>query len=167
MKTIVHVIDSLPVGGAEVLLTNTIPLLKGYNNIICYLHKPDDLVSKLNGYPVYYLGFEKKSDFFKAIKKLRSVITSNNASILHAQLLWSSWISRFACPSNVQLIFSIQNVLSKDAFEVNRLSLIMEKMTYNKNQIIIGCSNFVLKDYDKYVGIKGPCFTVYNFIEDK
>ena len=167
MKTIVHVIDSLPVGGAEVLLTNTIPLLKDYNNVICYLHKPEDLLGKLEGYPVHYLGLEKKTDFFKAVKKLRSIVVSTNASILHAQLLWSSWVARFACPSDVQLIFSIQNVLSKDAFEVNKLSLIMEKMTYSKKQILIGCSNFVLKDYDKYIGIKGPSFTVYNFIDDK
>lgn len=167
MKTIVHVIDSFGVGGAEVLLTNTIPLLKEYNNIICYLHKPDTLLKQLDGYPVHYLGFEKKTDFFKAVKKLRSIVVSNKASILHAQLLWSSWISRFACPSNVQLIFSIQNVLSKDAFEVNRLSLIMERLTYSKKQIAIGCSNYVLKDYDKFIGLKGRSFTLYNFIDDK
>ena len=167
MRTIVHVIDSLGVGGAEVLLTNTIPLLKGYNNIVCYLHKPDTLLKQLDGYPVHYLGFEKKTDFFKAVRKLRSIVVSSKASILHAQLLWSSWVSRFACPADVQLIFSIQNVLSKDAFEVNRLSLIAERLTYNKNQIVIACSNYVLRDYDKFIGLKGRSFTLYNFIDDK
>ncbi len=166
MKTIVHVIDSLTVGGAEVLLVNTIPLLKDFNNIICYLHNPDDLLKRLDGYPVHYLGFEKKIDFFQAVKKLRKIILESNASIVHTQLLWSSWVARIACPSGVQLIFSIQNLLSRDAFEINKKSLFVERLTYTKKQIAIGCSKVVLKDYDRYVGLKGPSFTIYNFIED-
>src|SRR5215203_2052421 len=161
MKTIIHVIDSLSVGGAEVLLANTVPLLKDYNNIICYLHKPDDLIEHFQGFTVHYLGFEKKIDFFKVVRKLKRIVTENQASILHAQLLWSSWIARLACPHDVQLIFSVQNILSKDAFEVNKLSLIAERFTYNKRQIAICCSNMVLEDYDKFVGLKGPSFTLY------
>lgn len=167
MKTIVHVIDSLGVGGAEVLLVNTIPLLSEYNNIICYLRKPDDLADRFNGHPVHYLGLEKKTDVFRAVKKLKKIIAESKASILHSQLLWSTWVSRLACPPNVQLIFSIQNVLSKDAFEINKLSLVVERITYNKKQVAIGCSKVVLDDYDKFIGLKGPSFTLYNFIEDK
>jgi glycosyltransferase involved in cell wall biosynthesis len=167
MKTIVHVIDSLAVGGAEVLLVNTIPLLKDFNNIICYLHKPDDLVNRFHGYPVHYLGFEKKIDFFRAVKRLKKIVTESQASVLHAQLLWSTWVARTACPSHVQLIFSIQNLLSKDAFDINKISLLVERSTYSKKQIAIGCSKVVLKDYDKFVGLKGPSFTLYNFIEDE
>ena len=166
MKTIVHVIDSLAIGGAEVLLTSTIPLLKDYNNIICYLHKPDDLSDKLAGHQVYHLGLQKKTDMIKAVKKLKRVISESKASIVHSQLLWSTWVARLACPSNVQLIFSIQNILSRDAFAINKLSLVFERLTYNKKQIAIGCSKEALKDYDKYVGLKGPNFTLYNFIDD-
>jgi glycosyltransferase involved in cell wall biosynthesis len=166
MKTIVHVIDSLAVGGAEVLLTNTIPLLKDYHNIVCFLHQPDNLKDRFGDCPVHYLGFEKKADIVKSVRKLRSIIKESHASILHSQLLWSSWIARLACPSDVQLIFSIQNILSRDAFQINRLSLVFERFTYSKRQIAIACSKVALDDYDKYVGLKGPHFILYNYIDD-
>jgi hypothetical protein len=34
---ILHIIDGLEYGGAEVLLRNTLPLLDQYSHVVCYL----------------------------------------------------------------------------------------------------------------------------------
>ena len=166
-STVLHCIDSLALGGAETLLKNTLPLLKNYNNIVCYLHPPDDLISDFRGVPVHCLNYTSKLSFFSAVKKLRKIIKKYNVSIIHAHLFQSTLIARIACSKNIKFIFTIHNLLSKDAFEVNRLSLWAEKLTYKKRQIIIGVSREVLNDYNNWVGIKGKSFVLYNYVNEK
>ena len=71
-----------------------------------------------------------------------------------------------AKPKNVIFFFTIHNILSKDAFEVNRLSLWVEKLTYKKKQAIIGVSQEVLNDYNTWVGIKGKSFVLYDYVNE-
>jgi len=165
--TIIHCIDSLSRGGSEILLKDTLPLLKDYNNIVCYLHPPDSLISEFKNIPVYCLGYTSKFSFWRVMKNLRTVINKHQASIIHSHLFYSTLFARFARPSQIRLVFTVHNILSKDAFEVNRLSLWTERTMYNKNQIIVGVSREVLNDYDAWVGIKGKSFVLYNYINDK
>ncbi len=166
-KTILHCIDSLSLGGAEVLLMETLPLLTEYDNVVCYLHPPDTLLSQIKDYPVYCLGYRSKFSFFKTVRKLRQVIKKNNVSIVHAHLFYSTLFTRIACSSRLKFIFTIHSLLSKDAFEVNRLSLFAERITYKKRQLLIGVSQASLDDYNRWIGIKGKSFVLNNYVNDK
>jgi glycosyltransferase involved in cell wall biosynthesis len=55
--------------------------------------------------------------------------------------------------------------MSKDAFEVNRMSVFAEKFTYKKRHTIIGVSQQALNDYNKWIGIKGKSFVLYNYVK--
>jgi glycosyltransferase involved in cell wall biosynthesis len=166
-QTILHCIDSLGLGGAEVLLRDTLPLLGGFNNIVCYLHPPESLATDFKDYPLYCLNYSSKLSTLKAVKALKKIIQKHRVSIIHSHLFYSSLLSRLACPKEVRLFFTIHNILSRDAFEVNRFSLIAEKLTYKKRHHIIAVSHEALNDYDKWVGIKGKADVLYNYVSQK
>ncbi len=163
-KTILHITDVLSMGGTEVLLKNTIPALKEYNHIIVYLHGANEFKGHFAEIPVYCIEHTGKLAFLRSVKRFRKIIKKNKVDIIHSHLLWSGFIARLAKPKGVRLISSIHSVLSKDAFEKNRLSLWMEKLTANRQDDVIGVSQYVINDYLKFVSYKGKTHLLYNFI---
>ncbi len=166
-KIILHVINSLGTGGAEVLLRDTVTSLTQFEHIICYLHSPDELVNSFVPHPVYKVYHESWNDFNNTVSKIKSIIDIHQVDIVHTHLFDATLLSRLAVSNNVKFFFTIHNILSKDAFEVNRLSKMAEQFTYRKNQFIISVSQEVLKDYEKHIGIKGGSFVLYNYVHQK
>jgi L-malate glycosyltransferase len=165
-KKVLHVIDSLTRGGAEVLLIGVIQSLPDYEHQVVTLENKIDFSSKeLNSVQVTSLGFYGKSQIPAAVFKLRNFIKQYQPDIIHSHLFWSTVIARLARPGKIKFIFTVHSILSLDAFKVNYLSLILEKFTYSKNQILISVSKAVQEDYNKYIGIKGQDYVLHNFIE--
>jgi glycosyltransferase involved in cell wall biosynthesis len=164
---ILHIINTLGTGGAEVLLRDTVASLEQYDHVVCYLYGADDLVSSFVPHPVYKLHHEGWKDFNSTVSKLKSIIEIHDVAIVHAHLLDATILSRQAVPDHVKYFFTIHNILSKDAFDANRLSRIAEQFTYKKDQYIISVSREALKDYQKSIGIKGPSFILYNYVHQK
>jgi glycosyltransferase involved in cell wall biosynthesis len=167
MKKILHVVDSLACGGTEILLSNTLPILSNYENIIVYLGGNEALKKSFSNFQVYSLGYKGKKDILLAIWRLKKIIQENNISLIHSHLLLSTIISRIACPFDVKFVFSLHSPLGIDAFSKNRISLWLEKLTYKKTQNLIAVSNHVLKDYNSFIKIRGPYFVLHNFVADK
>ncbi|GAB2530971.1 glycosyltransferase [Rufibacter soli] len=166
-KNILHVIDNLAVGGAETLLVNTVnSLSENYNNIIVYLNEPSQLKEKINNAKIICLGHTGVLSILPSIIKLRKIIVMHQIDIVHAHLLWSSVISRLACPPNLRLVFSVHSILSEDAFIPYPKSLYLEKFTYKAWQEAIFVSEAVKEDYDVHVGLKGKTYVLHNFISD-
>jgi glycosyltransferase involved in cell wall biosynthesis len=162
--TILHITEQLGIGGTEVLLKNTLPELKEFEHVVVYLGGSDELKKDFVQYPVYDLEHRGKRTLIRSILRLKRIIKNHKPDIVHAHLYWSSIIARFAKPANVRLITTVHSVLSKDAFEKNKLSLWMEKMTASKQNDVIAVSKFALQDYISYTGFKGRAHVVYNFI---
>jgi glycosyltransferase involved in cell wall biosynthesis len=165
-KTIIHVIDSLGIGGAEVLLRTSLSVMPQYRHIVCYLTPPHDLAPSLEADKIYFLDLRRNFDFIKCALKLRKIIVREKAVLVHAHLLKSTWVSRLASWKKTPLIFTIHNVLSEDSFKINRLSYYIEKHTYKKSQSIISVSKGALYDYEKWIGIKGRTYILYNIVEE-
>jgi glycosyltransferase involved in cell wall biosynthesis len=161
---ILHCIDSLGVGGAEVLLRDTINGLEDYDHIVCYLRMPAPLLSSINVQYSYHLEHGSWRSLFSTRKKLKQIIRTHQPDLLHAHLFEPTLIARLSVPRKLKFFFTIHNILSKDAFEVNRLSLIAEKLTYKKRHHIIAVSKEALNDYDEWVGIKGKADVLYNYV---
>jgi glycosyltransferase involved in cell wall biosynthesis len=166
-KLIVHVIDSLGLGGAEKLLINTITVLPDYDHVICLLTNVNKFNTDafLQVKEVISLGGSSNAQLFGAVLKLRRVIRKYRPALVHAHLLKSTWVARMAVNKHIPLFFTVHNVLSEDAFKVNRSSYFLEKWSYRKNQFLIGVSREVLRDYDEWIGIKGRSEVVYNLID--
>jgi hypothetical protein len=84
--TVLHCINSLGTGGAEVLLKNTIPLLPEFNHVICYLNKPDDLLPELNSFPAHCLEHRGWGDSIRTITRMRDLINAYQVDLVHSHL---------------------------------------------------------------------------------
>ena len=165
--TILHTINSLDIGGAEVLLRDTIAGLKEFDHVICYLNSPDTLADSFASYPVYKLDHQSWGNSLATIKKIKKIIRKHQVQIVHAHLFEATLLTRLAAGNQVRFFFTIHNMLSKDAFEVNPLSKFAEKLTYKKKQFLISVSKEALKDYDQWIGIKGQSTVLYNYVHQK
>lgn len=166
-KTIIHVIDNLGRGGAETMLYSLLQEhVNDYNIILITLDERNDFPElPCEHYCLHYKGLK---NLLPVILRFKKIIKKHKPVLIRSQLLMSTIITRLALKGNpgIKHVFSIHNMLSEDAFKVNRLSLMAEKITHNKSQVIIGVSQEVLRDYDEYVGIKGKSYKLYNFVGD-
>ena len=152
------------VGGAEVLLKDTVQGLPEHQHVVCYLRQPDTLVPQLKEHICYNLQHSSWKQSFGTCRKLKQIISKHQPDVIHAHLFEATLLTRMVVPEKTKFFFTIHNILSKDAFEVNRLSLVAEKLTYKKRHHIIAVSKVALDDYDKWVGIRGEADVLYNYV---
>lgn len=165
-KNILILIDSLKRGGAETMLINLFPALnESFNLVLVTLTNESEFFEvEVKTYVKYCLEHNSKKDFPRSISRLKAIIKKYNPYLVHAQLYFSTMIGRFAVPNKTPFVFSIHSFLSKDAFEANRLSLYLERLTYSKRQAIISVSETVFKDYAAHIKVKGRHFVLNNFV---
>ena len=164
-SVVLHCINSLGVGGAEVLLRDTITGMPEFDHVICYLNKPEDLLPDFKNYSTYNLGHSGWKNSFRTISRMKKIIRQHNPDVIHSHLFEVTVLSRLATSKNDNFFFTIHNIMSKDAFEVNRMSVFAERVTYKKRHTIIGVSQQALNDYNKWIGIKGKSFVLYNYVK--
>ena len=164
---IIHVIDSLAMGGAEVLLKNTTKLLPEYKHLVVYLNGPETLKKEFNANVEFIcLRHRQWKDSLKTIKKLRRIFTETKPVLIHSNLFNANLFTRLAAPKHIPVICSLHSSYSIDAFGKNRKSLWVEKLTLKKKHTLIAVSKFVLDDYLKFVPFDGKKFVLYNFLPD-
>ncbi len=156
------------IGGAEVLLTES---LKGvsddYRHVVVYMRPPETLLPEVKAAKLYCLNYTGKYSLLSCACKLREIIKAEQVKLIHAHHYWPIIVARLAKPANIQLITTIHGLLSKDAFQPNRLSLYLEKLTYSKKHHMVFVSETVAQDYRKYIKTGSNCSVVYNFVKDE
>jgi glycosyltransferase involved in cell wall biosynthesis len=165
---LLHVIDGLGIGGAEMLVVTLLKNLKGYNLHLIVLGKPDTLAKELPvSCKITILNFKTYRDIPSCAFFIRKYIKRNHVDIVHSHLYWSNITARFATPKRIPLYNCIQNISSMASYTANRLSLYLEKFTYRKRHHIIAVSKVVLDDFDQWVGLRGKSTVLYNIIGDE
>ncbi|MEO9485818.1 MAG: glycosyltransferase [Ekhidna sp.] len=164
-KKILHIIDSLETGGAEILLIGLVNGMKQYDHFILTLTPKNDFNIQINA-KIECVNYRGKIDTLKAISHINSIIKSNGIDLVHTHLLTSTFLGRLGKPSKTKLVFSVHNILSESAFKVSKLSWLLEKITYRGIHHVIFVSQEAKKDYDKSIGLKGNSSVIYNYVED-
>lgn len=166
--TILYVIDDLTRGGAETLLVGILRDIQiDYNVVLVTLRDKCDFdESRLADVKRYSLNVGHPITYFAAVIKLKYIIKKHTPQLVHAHLLMSSIVGRFACPGSVPLVFSVHSELSKNAFKESKLLLMLEKFSIRCNQTLVAVSNTVLEDYKKFVHFKGKQNVIENYIDD-
>lgn len=164
MKTIIHVIESLVVGGAETLLVNNINALTSYRNIIVIL-KPINDFETINCDQIICLNHSKKKTK-KSVSLLKQIIHDEKADIVHSHLLQADYVARLATSKNIPLFFTVHSRTS-DIFSKHLSKYLRERFTYKKRHIPIFVSNDTKQDYASKIRIKGAHYVLYNYINDK
>ncbi len=165
---LLHIIDGLGVGGAEMLVVTLLKNLEGYNLHLIVLGKPDTLAKEIpSACKLTILNFKTYRDIPSCALFIRRYIKDNDIEIVHSHLYWSNVTARLATPRRIPLYNCIQNISSMASYTANRLSLYLEKFTYRKRHHIIAVSKVVLDDFDEWVGLKGKSTVLYNIIGDE
>lgn len=166
-KTVLHIIESLAIGGAERLLVQSLGDLSTHaQHVLVYMKEPHTLLSEVNATYTYCLNYKDKSDIVLCAIRLRRIIKKHKINLIHAHLYWPTIIARLAKPTKVPLLYTLHNITSQDAFLRNRKSLCLEKITKTDNHIPIYVSEAVKNDYEKYIGNTGEGYVLYNFVDD-
>lgn len=169
-KKILHIINSLEIGGAEMLLITLLNELDRHfeQHLILLEDKHNTLLDKVPGSCVIEIvPFRSVWHLPRAVLRVRRYIRDNAISVVHTQLYWPGIISRLACSQKQKVINTIQAVSSEASYKVNRLSYWLEKLTYRKRHIIIAVSKIVLDDFDQWIGLSGEGYVFYNLINDR
>jgi glycosyltransferase involved in cell wall biosynthesis len=164
---VLHMIDTLGIGGAEKVMVGTINSLPQFQHHVVYLSGSDALASHLpSNCTVTCLDHHSKKDIFRSVWKLQKYIRKHNIEIVHSHLSLATLIARLACPADVKLFTTIHSLPSKNYYAESRLAKWMEKLTYRKRHHIIAICHEVFNDYNSCIGIKGPYTILYNYVED-
>ncbi|MGB5943062.1 MAG: glycosyltransferase [Leeuwenhoekiella sp.] len=164
MKTILHIIDSLGRGGAEILLVDYIQSLNDYKHIIVHLQPTNVFEEELANFQVICLNHRKKKRK-NSIIKLKELISKHKVAIVHAHLLEAQIVAKRATPKNVDLVITIHNEVS-DVFRRHLSKWLWNRFMYNKHQTLIYVSENAKKDYTKWINVKGKSYVLYNFIKN-
>ena len=164
---ILHVIDTLGVGGAEKVMIGSIKSLPDFNHHVVYLGGSNALQSHIPANcQISQLNYRSKLDMLRCAWKLRRYIKKHNIQIVHSHLFMATIIARIACPKKVKLFTTIHSLPSKNYFADSAIAKWMEKLTYRKHHHNIAICHEVFNDYNNCVGIKGPYTILYNYVED-
>lgn len=164
---LLHIIDTLGVGGAEKVLVGTINSLPEFTHHVIYLTGKDTLAADLPAHcKVTCLDFRSKLDIPRCIVAIRRYIKNNNIEVVHSHLVMSTLISRLATPRKIRQFNSIHNLLSHRCFTPEKkFPRFVERFFHKKHQHIIAVSESVKQDYDNTIGIKGKVTVLPNFVE--
>lgn len=166
---ILHIIDTLGVGGAEKLLVNVVNNMPEFEHHIVYLMEPDTIAGAFAaGIKVTCLGFRRKRDYPGAILRLRKLIKKEGITVVHAHLHASTMIARFAAPKNCRVINTLHSMPVKRSRISNLIFWMSRKISYNPSRhFVIGVSGAVLKAYNKVMHFRGGYAVLPNFIGDE
>jgi glycosyltransferase involved in cell wall biosynthesis len=166
-KLLIHIIDSLTFGGAEILLKNSISLLPQYRHLVLYLNRPDNLKTLFPaGVELECLNHRGWGHLLTTCRKINRIIKERQPCLVHAHLLNSTILARLSTPRFVPLVATVHSLYSVDAFSKNKKALWVERMTFRKQAGLIAVSQHVLHDYLHWVNYKGRTFVLYNFLPD-
>ena len=166
IKNVLHIIETLDRGGAELLFVDYINALPAiYRNIVVYLRPAHTLRTEIrNAEKVVCMYYNDKHDILRCALTLKKILKEHDINLVHAHLYWPTIVARLATGRRIPLVFSVHNLISEDAFKPNVLSKYAEKLTYSKKQYALFVSQAAYNDYTEHIKVSGFHKVLYNFI---
>lgn len=115
MKKILHVVDSLGRGGAEVFLLRLLPELRnqGVHCDILYLSEPGTLSPEFEsqGVSVHFVSGRGLQKVLRVLRALRQLKRENSYTTFHAHLFWSTWyVALYSLFSRFPILVTFHNL---------------------------------------------------------
>ena len=166
-KTILHIIDNMGRGGAEVMLVKVLKELKEYTNIVVTLNPQNHFGEELTCDAYHCLNMGSFSRFPLAVLRLKKFILQHKIDIVHSHLFTATLVARFATPKNIPLITTIHTNVSASAEYKKWYLRMLEKISYSKHKsTIVGVSTGVMEQYFKFFGHQPyKKYLLYTFVD--
>ena len=131
---ILHVVDSLKVGGAERVVVGTINGLIEYEHLVVTLGGDEDVGFELNidKDNIINLNCSSKISYLFSTFKLRMIIYRFSPVIVHSHLFWSTIISRLSVPLKIPLISTYHSMIYDATNKAQYIPslLLLDRLTY-------------------------------------
>ena len=166
---VLHLIDTLAVGGAETLVVESLNRLAVSHpqdrHYLATLFDAGPLTANLRDAGRYlHLGFET-GRALGLVRRLRAFIRENQIQIVHSHLYRSTVFARLAIPKGVRLVSTYHTGFHNPAsIEFSRRNLLIDRLTYRKGHHLIFVSQAVEKDIKMGLPVNGHGTVVKNFI---
>jgi len=162
---ILHVIDSLDLGGAEKLLSNTISEQKESEHLIVTVFSSKELsLLPGNAKLVSLDNTELTSLPFKG-RAFKKIVKEFAPDIVHSHLYFATILAKAFTPSGVPLVFTQHFEFSMNAKKW--YYAFVDKLVSRRTHHVIGVSDTVLQDYVKTTSFKGHTHVVNNYVPDR
>lgn len=171
-RRIIHVIDNLVRGGAETMLVDLLPDLSiKYDIILVTLdNKSDFKPEQIHCKERICLQYKGIKDILPASLRLKKIIKHYQPDLVRSQLFWSTIITRLSCPKKIPLFFSVHATLDFEenpiAFYKRSFLKLLETITYNKKQNMIGVTQAVIDSFTKIHPNHGGTFLLHNYVRN-
>lgn len=168
---VLHVINSMCPGGAEVLLANSLSpggLCEHTENHLAFFMAPSYLTDQLDEkVHVHFLDYKGGTHIIRLLRQLSTIIKKNKIDIVHSHLNPAGTYVHIACPKHIPHVHTIHTTYSMDK-ETTRLKLWTEKNIYLKSRKsnLIFLSEFTKADFLQHVPFMGNAFILNNFVDD-
>ena len=168
---VLHVINSMCIGGAEMLLANSLStgaLPEVCENVLVYLQGDSEILSKIDKrVKVICLEYKGVTTLNVLIRKLRSVIKNNNIDIIHSHLNPAGFYTRIAAPAKYKQVHTLHIMYTRDT-ETGVLKKKLEDLFLlkSRNTSLIFLSELLRKDFLSHIKFKNKTFVLNNFISD-
>lgn len=164
VKRILHVIEAIGIGGAEILLCNTVSELKEYEHVIISLYPPvDDSILPSNATHICLNATSPKALPAKAYRYKR-IVKDFKPDIVHAHLYFATIFTKLLTPSFIPLLFTQHFVFSKNTSKW--YYAFFDNIVSSKKHTCLAVSEVVLKDYVKSTDFKGHTRVLGIYIPD-
>ena len=171
-KKVLHVINSLTIGGAEILLANSLSpggLQEHTDNYLIYFNKSSylaDIIDK--DVKLINLNYTGGVDIVRILRQLKSIIKTNKIDIVHTHLTPASLYTYLICPDFVPQVHTIHSTYSMD-YETRPLMRYLERKIFleKKECNVISLSEFTKEDFLHSMSFKGRVFVLNNFVADR
>ena len=173
LPLVLHVIDSLSLGGAETLLASNIEVLSGsYRQELVTLGPSDGpLRPRIEPFVdrIFTLNCHSNRELLLAMWRLYRLFGSRQPALIHTHLQRAALCAKVACPASVPLLYSLHSEYSRDAFASSkgRVALGLERLTTRPSHHLLAVSQVVLNDYQQYVTGFGTASVLYNPVRDE
>lgn len=165
---VLHIIDTLGVGGAEKVMVGCVNGLTGLKHHVIYLRGSDAMKKFLpEDCKVTGLNLRSKFDLIRCALAVKKYIRENNITVVHSHLFMASLVARLATPKTIKLFTTIHSLASRNYFANSRVARWMEKLVYRRHHHIIAICHEVFDDYNACIGVKGPYTILYNYVDDR
>ncbi|MBK9484345.1 MAG: glycosyltransferase family 4 protein [Chitinophagaceae bacterium] len=171
-KKVLHVINSLTTGGAEILLANSLSpggLQEYTDNYLVYFNKTSYLADTIDqDVKLINLNYTGGVDIIRMLLQLKSIIKTNKIDIVHTHLTPASLYTHLLCPVSVPQVHTIHSTYSMDSETRPVMRYLERKLFLEKPQCnIISLSEFTKEDFLRSISFKGKVFVLNNFVADR
>jgi glycosyltransferase involved in cell wall biosynthesis len=169
---VLHIINSLTIGGAEILLVNSLAeggLPEHLDNTLVYLQGTSALEARIDKrVNIHCLHYKGPVNLLQTLWRLRKIIKDNKIDIVHSHLNPTSFYANLARPKHVPQLHTVHIAYTADKETRPILKYLEQKLYFNKPYCnLVHLSEFTKTDFLRALPFKGHTYVLNNFIADE